>query len=134
MTAAVVAAAALAECWSTDEEDFNAGSLGELIDMNSELRPGQTVWVGEPSYPESIELFDANDAIEQMGERACDIAGEYADGFPSVTVEQVKELGALIHSWIEKYARPTFYTVKNVRPYVLTKNDIPGDAQIGGAA
>jgi len=128
------------ECWSHNEEDFNAQSLGELIDTH-ELQPGATVWVGEAVHPEPSSLFNTDWLIENMGEAAYDIAGEHGgEDYPNVSDEQVAELEALVVGWITKFAPPTFWTVKNVRPYVLTAEDCgdqastPGERQEGGAA
>lgn len=128
------------ECWSHNEEDFNAQSLGELIDTH-ELQPGATVWVGEAVHPEPSSLFNTDWLIENMGEAAYDIAGEHGgEDYPNVSDEQVAELEALVVGWIAKCAPPTFWTVKNVRPYVLTAEDCgdqastSGERQEGGAA
>lgn len=127
------------ECWSHNEEDFNAQSLGELIDTH-EMQPGATVWVGEAVHPDPSSLFSTNWLIENMGEAAYDIAGEHGgEDYPNVSDEQVAELEALVVGWITKCAPPTFWTVKNVRPYVLTAEDCgdqastSGERQEGGA-
>jgi len=128
------------ECWSHNEEDFNAQSLGELIDTH-ELQPGATVWVGEAVHPEPSSLFSTDWLIENMGEAAYDIAGEHGgEDYPNVSDEQVAELEALVVGWITKCAPPSFWTVKNVRPYTLTAEDCSdqaptsGERQEGGAA
>jgi len=128
------------ECWSHNEEDFSAKSLGELIDTH-ELQPGATVWAGEAVHPEPSSLFSTDWVIENMGEAAYDIAGEHGgEDYPNVSDEQVAELEALVIGWITKFAPPTFWTVKNVRPYVLTAEDCgeqastSGERQEGGAA
>jgi len=120
------------ECWSHNEEDFNAQSLGELVDTH-ELAPGATVWVGEAVHPEPSSLFSTDWLIENMGEAAYDIAGEHAgEDYPNVSDEQVAELEALVVGWIEKCAPPTFWTVKSVRPYVLTAEDCGAQASTAG--
>ena len=120
------------ECWSHNEEDFNAQSLGELVDTH-ELAPGATVWVGEAVHPEPSSLFSTDWLIENMGEAAYDIAGEHAgEDYPNVSDEQVAELEALVVGWIAKCAPPTFWTVKNVRPYVLTAEDCGAQASTAG--
>ncbi len=129
---AALAPAESIECWSHNEEDFNAKSLGELID-DHELEPGATVWVGEAVHPEPKSLFSTDWLIENMGEAAYDIAGEHAgEDYPNVSDEQVAELEALIVGWIAKCAPPNFWTVKNVRPYVLTAEDCGAQASTAG--
>jgi hypothetical protein len=120
------------ECWSHNEEDFSAQSLGELIDTH-ELQPGATVWVGEAVHPEPSSLFSTDWLIENMGEAAYEIAGEHGgEDYPNVSDEQVAELEALVVGWITKCAPPTFWTVKNVRPYALTADDCSDQASTSG--
>lgn len=111
------------ECWSADQEDFAAQSIGELFDRNEELKPGDTVWVGEAVKPEPSQLIDADDIVTMMGERADDLVGEHADGYPDVDKEAEQELNTLLAGWIGKHARPNFWTVTNVKPYVLSADD-----------
>jgi len=135
LPAASVSAPASAEsieCWSHNEEDFNAQSLSELIDTH-ELQSGAIVWVGEAVHPEPSSLFSTDWLIENMGEAAYDIAGEHGgEDYPNVSDEQVAELEALVVGWITKCAPPTFWTVKNVRPYVLTAEDCEDQASTSG--
>lgn len=112
------------ECWSVDNEDFNCVSLADLLDNNEDLAAGAVVYVADAVPPKTSDLFDAEDAMDQMGDRAYEIAGEYADNYPDVTPEAKKELEALIAAWIDKHAKPTFYTVRNVREYALTDADL----------
>ncbi len=112
------------KCWSANNEDFNCGSLWDLLDENDDLAAGDVVYVADAVPPKASDLFDADDAIEQMGERAYEIGGEYAETYPDVTPESKAELEAAITAWIEKHAEPTFYTVRNVREYVLTEADL----------
>lgn len=125
------------ECWSADEEDFNAQSLGDLLDAHDELTIGSNVYFGEAVHPDISKLVDPDDIIDTMADRAYDIAGEYADGYPSVSAEDKAELATLLDAWINKRARPTFYTVKNVQSRVLTEHDFPADHEFpddeGGA-
>ena len=129
------------ECWSVNEEGFSHDSLAELLDCHPELKAGSRVFVGEAVHPALNRLIDSDDVIDQMGDRADDIAGEYADGYPDVSVEDKAELDMLLAAWIAKSCPPTFYEVKNVRAYVITEQDIPGaqastsgERQEGGAA
>ena len=114
------------ECWSINEEGFSHDSLAELLDNHPELEAGSRVFVGEAAHPALNCLIDSDDVIVQMGDRADDIAGEYADGYPDVSAEDKAELDALLATWIEKACPPTFYEVKNVRAYVITEQDIAG--------
>jgi hypothetical protein len=121
------------ECWSRDEEDFHARSLCELLDSHDDLKPGDTVWVGEGVHPEPERLVNEDAIIEHISEQAYDIGGEYADDYPDVTPEQAKELESLVAGWIKRACPPTFYTVENIKPYVLTHEDFSGALQTGSA-
>jgi hypothetical protein len=64
------------ECWSRDEEDFNARSLDELLNCHDDLKLGDTVWVGEAVHPDPARLVNEDSIIENIGEAAYDIGGE----------------------------------------------------------
>jgi hypothetical protein len=116
------------ECWSVDEENYNARTLDELID-NHELAAGAVVFRGEASHPAAKELIDVEVILETMGERAYDIAGEYGEDYPNVSDEAVQELSDFLVTWVSKHAAPTFYTVNNVQPYTITDADIAPRAE-----
>lgn len=121
-------------CWSRDNEDFTYDTLGDLLDSHAdELAPGMTVYVGTAVRPSTSELYDASDAIDMIADRAGDIGGDYADGFPDVNKAAVAELDALLKGWIEKHCMPTpFYRVSNVREHVLTQDDFGDREQENG--
>lgn len=114
------------EAWSTNNEDFRYSSLEDLIDSNSgEFEAGQTVYVGEGRRPKVSEFCDADDVIEMMQNRAYDIGGEYADGFmDDISAEEKQELNDLLKNWMDKHVSIDFYTVHDVREYVLTEEDL----------
>lgn len=113
------------ECWSMDEELFRAESLNELVnDHHDELEVGQTVWVADSVHPDPAGYIDVDYTLEQIGERAMDDCGEAAEDFPSVTAEARNELESLLKTWARKHCTVSFWQVKNVRPYVLTAEDL----------
>lgn len=116
------------ECWSVDEENFNARTLDDLIG-NHDLEVGAVVFRAEAMHPAPKELIDVDDIIETMGERAYDIAGEYGEDYPSVSKEAKQELSDFLAAWIAKHAAPTFYTVKNVQRYTITQADLEPRAE-----
>lgn len=111
------------DCWSVDQDDFNARTLQELLENNVNLQAGQVVFVGTAITPAAEQLCDADDIIEMIGERAHDIGGEYAEDFPDVSKEAKAELTAMLANWIAKHCPPTFYTVGSIKPYTLLEND-----------
>lgn len=112
-----------AECWSTDEEQFHSGTLGELLANHDKLAPGATVWRGIAVRPNNTHLCDANDVIDTMADRAGDFAGEHADDYPAVSEEARAELEQLLSDWIDKHAEPHFFQVSDVQAYTLTDAD-----------
>ena len=114
------------EVWSSNNEDFNFDTLGDLLE-DGEYKPGDTVWVGEAVKPDLGDLIDADDVADQMADRAGDIAGEHADGYPDLSKEDKRELNVLLSDWIARRCPPNFYRVENVRPYVLSGDDFPND-------
>lgn len=116
------------ECWSVDEENFNARTLDDLID-NHDLKAGAVVFRAEAAHPSPKELIDVDDIIETMGERAYDIAGEYGEDYPDVSTEAVRELSDFLTAWVAKHAPPSFYTVQNVQSYTITEADIAPRAE-----
>lgn len=114
------------EAWSTNNKDFNYSSLEDLIDSNSgELAVGQTIYVGDGRKPKLSEFCDADNVIELMQNRGFDIGDEYADSFmDDVSVEAKQELNDLLKSWMEKHVTINFYTVHDVREYVLSEEDL----------
>lgn len=112
--------------WSIDEEIFDCDNVTEVIykDYDGNLKVGSTVYYGELHEVDVKSLFHIDYLIETFGEQAWDKVGEAAEDYPNVTNEQVKELSDFIEGWLNKYAKPNFYTVENVKPYILTEQDI----------
>ncbi len=114
------------ECWSATNEEFNYSSLGELIANEADvLDVGRIVYVGDAEKPTMRQLCNAYDVIEIISERAYDIGGEYADDFPNVDKAAKDELDELLVAWLTKHCpNINFYTVSNVREYVITADDL----------
>lgn len=113
----------MTECWSANNEDFSHESLGDLLDSHDDLRPGDVVYRAEAHMPKVSHLVYADDVIEQIGDRAYDIGGEYAEDYPECTKEQAAELQTLLEQWLSECPPPRFFSVKNVQPYTLTEGD-----------
>ena len=114
------------EAWSTNNEDFNYQSLEDLINSNSgELEVGQTVYVGNGRKPKISEFCDADDVIELIQNRVYELGDDDAGELMNeISPEAEIELGELLKSWMEKHVTINFYTVHDVREYVLTENDL----------
>ncbi len=112
--------------WSVDEEFFNADCLEELLTANTELGEGDVVCYGE-AVPKKATNYTGGMAVEVaylLGEHArCDV-GEVAYDYPLVTKEQLDELQQTINTWAEKHCTPTFFGVKNIKEYTITRQDL----------
>ncbi|KWK79402.1 hypothetical protein WM16_07610 [Burkholderia ubonensis] len=112
--------------WSKDNEFFSCDALDELLDMHDHLTVGNVVYFGEVAPIPAKRLCDAKYVIDMIGDRAYDEVGEAADGYPDITREAKAELESLLADWIEKHAKPTFYSVINVREHIITAADMEG--------
>jgi hypothetical protein len=111
------------ECWSIDQERYEAGSLSDFISSHEDLEPGRVIWRGTTERPNNTHLCDANDVIDTLADRAGDFAGEYAEDYPHVSAEARAELDQLLSDWIDKHAEPHFFIVNDTQPYTLTEAD-----------
>lgn len=114
--------------WSLNGEDFSHDSMQDAIDAaTDDLEPGQVVYFGDAVKPAS-NFVDMDDVIELIGERAYDIGGEHAEGFPDVSKEAAAELASFLEKWQAEHCAPNFWTVRNVQEHVLTAADLGGEA------
>ncbi|WP_420994086.1 hypothetical protein ACKI2N_001830 [Cupriavidus sp. 30B13] len=121
------------EAWSTDDEEFRHHSLEELLEENDLLKVGDTVYLGQATYPDPAAFFDADDVLEMVGDRGADEGGEFADGYPDdLDEEATSQLDRFLQAWLRTHCAPRFFTVTNSRPYVLTAADFPSDHPAGG--
>lgn len=111
------------ECWSDDNESFCYESLGELVD-NTELEVGQIVYKADAIRPDVSFMIDSDDIVTMLNERACDEYGDYAEDFPNVSDDALKELDYFLQHWINRNCDGTFYKVQNVVEYVITSEDL----------
>lgn len=110
--------------WSDNDEDFEYESLEDLLASNDELKAGDTVYMGEAIPPKADDLVRTYDVIDAMSDRAYDMVGEHADGFPDVSDEAVAELKNFLVGWVNKHCQIYFWEVKNSKPYVITAEDM----------
>lgn len=113
--------------WSVDQENFNYDSLGDalaILDGMDELAVGRIVWFGEAEKPNPVKYFDADDLLEEVGNRAYDDGGEHAEDYPDVSDEAKAELGQFLSDWLTKHCQPSFWRVNNPKEYTITEADI----------
>lgn len=129
-TVPVMAKAAGSIYWSRNEEHYLYESLGELLDDHDDIEAEDTVHYGTAEIPNPTDWVDAEDVIEQLACRAQDECGEWAEDYPDVTVEAKVELTELLETWVVKYCQPTFWTIKDVKTYEVTAEDLAADSKI----
>lgn len=111
--------------WSCDEDQWWQEEFEEVLDcleVTGELEVGRIIYQGTPKRPSPI-FIGADDVIELISERAYDIGGEYAYDYPDVSDEQKQELEDFLDKWQRQFI-PSFYTVQDVKGYVITQEDI----------
>lgn len=116
-------------CWSRDEENFQYDDIHELLaseDVGGDwgLNVGDTVYYGEKEHPEPTDYFDVDSLLEEIGNRAYDECGEWAEDYPDVDKKEVEKLDKYIKRWLKKNCQPTFWIVRNVKPYELKAEDM----------
>lgn len=112
------------ECWSVDGSDFRYQSLDDLLDSNDQLEVGNEVEHGEKVHRDPGEWVEADDVIENLSCRGGDEGGEWADDYPDIPPAAKLELQDFLEEWARKYAQPGFYSVRNVKKYTITAEDL----------
>ncbi len=113
--------------YSTDDE-WQSGIYDDLTDIieDRELEEGSTVYIGVMRLAQPREFINDLDdvVIDAMADRAENEYGEYAETYPELEAPQAQTLQILIETWAATHCRPDFYTIENVRAYILTRDDI----------
>lgn len=115
------------KCYSINEEEYCYDNLSDALvalEENDGFVAGAVIHEGDAHKEPPSHYFDIDRLFEDMGERACDECGEWAEDFPDVSKEKVKELEKLIADWLDANIAVNFYTVKNVQPIVITEEMI----------
>ena len=110
------------ESFRSDEFDTREEALESAKDENPDVA---TIWTGVPEPLNISSLVDADLVLEHAGENAAEEVGDLADDWPNIKPEKVKELNAIIASFIEENDKPTFYAVKDVQRHDI----IPGQSR-----
>lgn len=112
--------------WSHNGEDFSHDSLEEAIESYgdiSDLEFGRTFEFAEV-VESNTNWVDADDIIEMIGDRAYDVGGEHADGFPEVPEQAKRDLADFLEGWQATHCVPNFWQVRNAKAYALTAADL----------
>jgi hypothetical protein len=132
------------EVWSLKNCDggWDYDSLAELISDNGPdpfadaddanavgMQAGMVVFRGIKHYDDPGRFVpDEDDVAQYMSDRAQDSdAGEWADNYPDFDKAAEAELAIALEplkAWARKHFQPTFFTVEDITPYVLTAEDV----------
>lgn len=92
-----------------------------------ELAEGAVIYRGVIHRNKASDYVpDADDIVQHMNERATD-ESEFADNFPEIDADQVKELDKLLEpvgAWFDRHCRVGFYEVREIQPYTVTAEDV----------
>ena len=112
------------ECWSANGEDFNYESLEELLDNEDfDYKAGDIVYKAIAKTPSFKSMVDVDSVIENIGERAYDYCGDYAEYYPEVSKEHKIKLQVFLEQWLSECPAPSFYMVVSDKEYTLTEQD-----------
>lgn len=117
--------------YSDNEDKFNntfdydtreEAILEAIRELDSEVE--DIIFVGEATP--YIPSFYAKKFLEDQNETAYEQLGDFADGWPSYTVQQTQELqekiGAVFQEWLIKTNNiPTFYHIISVKEVEVTR-------------
>ena len=110
--------------YSVDEENFIFDDINEALDRldcDGYLEEGATLYEGDAIQRTPSEYFRLDSMLEDMGERASDEAGEWADTFPDLSHAKRAELQTLIANWIDANVDVNFWSIKGkVREITVT--------------
>jgi hypothetical protein len=121
--------------WTANNDCLSAywvEDWGDLIDclMSERKIENEQDLIGEEYFEGDVvpiplrTLIPITTIIDVLNEKALEIAGEYADDWPKLTPEDMKELEDLIVSFLEKKHVRKFYDIENIVKKTITKEDI----------
>lgn len=116
-------------CYSTNDEDFEFTSLGDLFDelaSDGLLEEGTTYYEADFRHVTASDVFSLSCLIESMEERLYEEIGEAAEGAIHATEVAEQELDSFIKQWIEKNTKVCSYykVVGKSRPMKVTASDL----------
>ena len=110
--------------WSTNEERWGCGPFesredaikNALDDHVDKFYTGKQVALSGKDFP-----IDADDILEQVGERAYELGGEASEGWPAAGEadrdELSKKLTEVLTAWIDEHDAPSFWIVGEVEEH-----------------
>jgi hypothetical protein len=115
---------AWSEKWIEDWGDLLDRLMSEWEIENEQDLIGEEYFEGDVVPIPFRRLIPIITIIDALNDEALEIAGEYADDWPKLTPEDMKELEDLIVSFLEKKHVRKFYDIENIVKKTITKEDI----------
>jgi hypothetical protein len=110
------------DCWSANGEEYHLYDDGDFLDYD--LEAGDTIYEATKVDYVSTDFIDAEFIVDRISDSAYEEAGEFADGWPNLSKDDLVELQKIIGNFIDSRChRPIFWTVENVRERILTEDD-----------
>lgn len=130
LTASTTADNAPKYTYSLDDETYKHGTFATRQDAITnaietyEPVLGAKIFVGRSTLATMNELVSADDVIQGLMCRADDIAGEYADEFPDLSVEDKNQLEGVLIEFLTPRCPITFGKVSDVQEHAITLADL----------
>ena len=114
-----------APCWSADDETFTDDFQQALDEANewsdTGLKAGDTIYQADIVQRKAGHYFSKyllKSLCEQMAEAAYEEVGEVIpDDWPVIDLDKLR-------AWLDENVPVPFYGIANVRPYVVTQEDV----------
>lgn len=116
--------------FSIDGENYCYGSVGEVVDALAVDCYEEAQTIGLEYYKAVVvkkqagDFFDVDDLLDQIGDRASDECGEWADGFPHCTKEKRDELERLVVDWLNANVSVDFFLVGDAVTCTIGEEDL----------
>jgi hypothetical protein len=111
-------------------EDWRDDGVAAYV-ADHELAKGTVIYRGKIRRNKASSYVpDSDDIWQHMNERAAD-ESEFADNFPEIDADQMKELDKLMEpvgAWFDRHCSVGFYEVHEIQPYTVTAEDVAAAA------
>lgn len=98
------------KCYSSDNENFNHKTLGDLIDSTMGVKAGDSYYEADCGPVELKDAISVENILEDMDQRVGDELGEVYDNECSDVTDEAKvELHALLEGWLSKHVSLSRY-------------------------
>jgi len=114
-----------------DEEHWDEGEYFDTKEETIDVGREEAIAREEVSYQVGqLDVFepsiDVYNVLDNICSNACDECGEFADGYPHATKEEIQKLQDMLDEVLERWMdktnnRPNFFTIKNTEEILINK-------------